>query len=329
MFALGTFAGPQGTFVGLVMEERIFPLPSAHAPWRGFGARDDFPEAGSLLGLLEDWDANFPRLEKLARFASGALGDLPEVDPVTLRYLPPVLRPGKILHSAANYREHVVEMAAYNAAVGNVEPNARFAGDKANAKPYLFLKAASALTGPFDDIPLPEGEHQIDWEAELAVVIGRRGRRIAAARAMDHVAGFMVANDVTCRDLLWREDRKNFKTDWLSSKSHDGFEPIGPVFVPRRYVADPGHLRIRLKLNGVTKQDGSTGDMIFSAEEQIEFASRLMTLEPGDLFVTGTVGGVGQATGEFLAAGDVMETEVVGVGKLKNRIVAAPGEGSV
>ena len=324
MFALGTFAGEDGAFVGLVVGQKIFALPALHATWRASHGGDDLPGAASLLGLLEQWDESFPRIEELARFAAGERENIADVAPATLRYLPPVLRPGKILHSAANYREHVAEMAAYNVSGGNNDPNARFAGEKSRAEPYLFLKASSALTGPYDDIVLPEGEHQIDWEAELAVVIGRRGRRIAAAHAMDHVAGFMVANDVTCRDMLWREDRKNFKTDWLASKSHDGFEPIGPLFVPRPYVENPGNLRITLTLNGVTKQDGRTGDMIFSAEEQIEFASRFMTLEPGDIFVTGTVGGVGQATGEFLAAGDVMETEVHGVGKLRNRIVAAP-----
>lgn len=325
MFALGTFAGASGTFVGLVVAERIFALPSLHATWRASRGEDDLPGSASLFALIEHWDANFPRIEELARFAAAELDNITAIEAATIRYLPPILRPGKILHSAANYREHVAEMAAYNVSGGNSDPNARFTGEKSRSAPYLFLKASSALTGPFDDIALPEGEHQIDWEAELAVVIGRRGRGIAAARAMDHVAGFMVANDVTCRDMLWREDRKNFKTDWLASKSHDGFEPIGPLFVPRPYVEDPGNLRITLTLNGVTKQDGSTGDMIFSAEEQIEFASRFMTLEPGDIFVTGTVGGVGQATGEFLAAGDVMETEVHGIGKLRNRIVAAPG----
>lgn len=328
MFALGTFAGANETFVGLVVKERIFALPSLHSNWRSSRTTDDLEGSTSLLGLLEHWDENFPCLEQLASFAASEVGNIPHVDPATVRYLPPVLRPGKILHSAANYREHVTEMAAYNVSGGNVDPNARFTGEKTRARPYLFLKASSSLTGPFDDIVLPEGEHQIDWEAEVAVVIGRRGRGIAAARAMEHVAGFMVANDVTCRDMLWREDRKNFKTDWLSSKSHDGFEPIGPLFVPRPYIANAGNLRITLKVNGVTKQNGSTADMIFSAEEQIEFASRIMTLEPGDIFVTGTVGGVGQATGEFLAAGDVMETEVEGVGKLKNRIVAATDRGS-
>lgn len=322
MFALGTFADSgDHIFVGLVTCGQVFDLGTLQ---RSFPT--DLGGATSMMGLLDRWDENFPRLELLAQFAAAEQGNLPTLPWDRLRYLPPIPRPGKVLHSAANFREHVAEMAAYNVSAGNVDPAARFTGEKRRAEPYLFLKAASALTGPFDDICLPKGEHQIDWEAELAVVIGRRGREISAARALDHVAGFMAANDVTCRNMLWREDRQNFKTDWLGSKSHDGFEPIGPLFVPRQYVGEAGKLRITLKVNDVTKQDGSTSDMIFSAEEQIEFATRFMTVDPGDIFVTGTVGGVGQATGEFLAAGDIMETEVHGVGRLRNRIVAAPGE---
>jgi 2-keto-4-pentenoate hydratase/2-oxohepta-3-ene-1,7-dioic acid hydratase in catechol pathway len=260
-------------------------------------------------------------LEALARFAAGQLGTLGATDLASLRHLPPISRPGKILHAAANYREHVAEMTAYNVSAGNSDPDARFRGNKDLAEPYLFLKASSAITGPYDDIALPPGEHQVDWEAELAAVIGKRGRNISAASAMDHVAGFMVANDLTCRDLLWRKDRQNFKTDWLSSKSHDGFEPIGPLFVPRQFVPNPNDVRITLKVNGAIKQDGSTAEMIYSAEEQIEFASKLMTLHAGDIFLTGTIGGVGQATGEFLAAGDVIETTIEGIGTLTNRIV--------
>ncbi|WP_313805194.1 fumarylacetoacetate hydrolase family protein [Sphingobium sp.] len=320
MFALGTFAGNDRIFTGLVVADRIFDLRALQSAARK--GEGQFLMGATLHDLLDRWEENFPRLEELARFAHAEQGNIGEVAPDGVRYLPPLRKPGKILHSAANYSEHVAEMAAYNTANGT-DPSARFTGEKKGASPYLFLKAASALTGPYDDIRLPEGVHQIDWEAELAVVIGRRGREIKADRAMDHVAGFMVANDVTCRDMLWRDDRKNFRTDWLASKSHDGFEPIGPLFVPREYVGDAGKLRITLKVNGVTKQDGSTAEMIFSAEEQIEFATRFMTVEPGDIFVTGTVGGVGQATGEFLSAGDIMETEVHGVGRLQNRIVAA------
>ncbi len=322
-FALGTFARGGETFVGLVVDERIVELSTLERAWRADHRTPRLASAGTLLALIESWDEVWPLLNEMADFARRAGDRLDVIEPASIRYRPPILRPGKVLHSAANFRDHVAEMAAYNAAAGNADPSARFTGVKEAARPYLFLKASSALNGAFDDIVLPEGnDHQIDWEAELAVVIGRRGRSIRATEARQYIAGYMTTNDVTRRDTLWRDDRKNFKTDWLASKSLDGFAPMGPLFVPRAFVADPDHLRITLKVNGVLKQNGSTADMIFSAEEQIEYASRFMTLEPGDIFVTGTVGGVGQATGEFLKAGDILETEVSGVGCLRNRIVA-------
>ncbi len=298
-FAIGRFAGPIGPFLGLVVGDLMQPLDEC-----------------SIHDLLGDWPRSFERLATLAETST------PREPLIGLRFLPPLDRPGKMLHSAANYAEHVKEMVAYNVASG-VDPAKRFTGDKSKARPYLFLKASSALTGPYDDIEIPSGEHQIDWEAELAVVVGRAGKHISEADALGHVAGYMTTNDTTCRDGLWREDRPNFKTDWLSSKSLDGFAPMGPLFVPAAFVPNPNDLRITLKVNGEIKQDGNTGEMIFSAAEQIEYASRFMTLHPGDIFVTGTVGGVGQASGTFLKAGDLMETEVHGVGKLCNKLVAA------
>jgi 2-keto-4-pentenoate hydratase/2-oxohepta-3-ene-1,7-dioic acid hydratase in catechol pathway len=199
-------------------------------------------------------------------------------------------------------------------------------GDNARLRAYLFLKAPSCLAGAFDDIVLPAGEHRIDWEAELAVVIGRQGRNIPAARALDHVAGFMTTNDVSCRDLTWREDRPTIRSDWLAGKSFDTFAPTGPFFVPREFVPNHAGLRVWLAVNGVTKQDGNTGDMIFGTAEQIEYASRMLTLEPGDLFATGTPSGVGQGRGEFLKAGDVVECEVEGLGRQRNRVVQGAAE---
>jgi len=127
---------------------------------------------------------------------------------------------------------------------------------------------------------------------------------------------------VSCRDQLFRADRPNFRTDWLSSKSYDTFGPCGPFFVPRAFVPNHAALRIVLKVNDEIKQDGLAGDMIYSPEEQIEYASRRMSLLPGDIFATGTLAGVGQGTGVFLKAGDIVETEVHGLGRQRNRVVA-------
>ena len=131
----------------------------------------------------------------------------------------------------------------------------------------------------------------------------------------------MTTNDVSCRDMNTRPDRPGLRTDWLGGKSHENFAPMGPRFVPRAFVGDHMKLFIRLTVNGEVRQDGNTAQFIFTPEEQIEYASNILTVEPGDIFVCGTCGGVGMGTGTFLKIGDVMETEVEGLGRMRNRIV--------
>jgi 2-keto-4-pentenoate hydratase/2-oxohepta-3-ene-1,7-dioic acid hydratase in catechol pathway len=173
---------------------------------------------------------------------------------------------------------------------------------------------------------LPAGFDRIDWEAELAVVIGRQGKNIPAAKAMDHVAGYMTTNDISCRSRTFRNDRPNIRSDWMGGKSYDTFAPMGPFFVPRAFVPDPTNLRIWCAVNGVTKQDGNSGDMVFGIEDQIEYGSKMMTLEPGDVFATGTPAGTGQERLEFLKAGDIIETEVEGLGRQRNKVVAGSAD---
>src|SRR5262249_32046525 len=198
----------------------------------------------------------------------------------------------------------------------------RFTGEKSTTRPYLFLKAPSCLAGAYDDIEIPLGMSKIDWEAEIALAIGKQGKRIKAERALEHVAGFMTTNDVSCRDLQIRTDRPALRSDWLGGKSHDNFAPIGPFLVPRAFVPVHMTLFIRLTVNGEVKQNGNTSQFIFTPEEQIEYASGILTLEPGDIFSCGTCGGVGQGTNTFLKIGDVMETEGESLGKMENRFVA-------
>ncbi|PUA19496.1 fumarylacetoacetate hydrolase family protein [Glaciimonas sp. PCH181] len=329
MFKLGTFSDQNSdAFVGMVLGKKVVAISIVHAHYRdsSFNLTGTLSAADSISNLLQDWDNNFAVLQAMEAFIGSediASDRLKEsvYDLSSLRVRPPIEKPSKMLNSAANYREHVAEMSNYTQAAGNVDKTKIFAGDKSTAKPYFFLKAPSALIGAYDDIVLPSGEHQIDWEAEVAVAIGRPGKRIKAAQSMLHVAGFMTANDVTCRDLLWRADRPNFRSDWFASKSFDTFAPMGPFFVPREFVPNYSNLHISLKVNGETKQNGNTDDMIFSLEEQIEYVSEMMTLHSGDIFMTGTIGGVGQSTGTFLKAGDIVETEVDGLGMLRNRVV--------
>ncbi len=328
-FALATVAEPAGPpRVVVAVGERTLSVAAVQAHY----ARSARSGAGQLsatddvLRLLEDWDRNFAVLQAMVDFAvDEGLEDADFAGPGVggRRLLPPVLRPSKILNCASNYSGHLTEMRDYTQRLGRLDPSKMYQGDKSTSAPYLFLKAPSALIGAFDDIEMPNAGTQLDWEAELGVVIGARARKVSAERALEHIAGYTTFNDVTARDELWREDRPNLRSDWFSSKSHDTFGPCGPWFVPRAFVPQHGALRITLKVNGQVKQDGLAGEMIYSPEEQIAYASAKMTLEPGDLFATGTLAGVGQATGTFLKPGDVVEATVEGLGSQRNRVVAA------
>jgi 2,4-diketo-3-deoxy-L-fuconate hydrolase len=329
-FALASYSRKQGpAFAALTIGEYAFEVAATHAAYRdsAWGRTGNLSACGSVLELLEDWSRNFAVLQAMADFireegpASDRLRAAVDLQD-RLRPLPPVLRPSKILNCAANYSGHLAEMRQYTQTGGDVDPARIYRGDKAAGQPYLFLKAPSSLAGAHDDIVMPSPESQVDWEAELAVVMGPHCRHVAADKALEHVAGFMTFNDVSCRDQLFRSDRPNFRTDWLSSKSYDSFGPCGPYFVPRAFVPNHAALRLLLKVNGEIKQDGLAGDMIYSPEEQIEYASRRMTLLPGDIFATGTLAGVGQSNGVFLKPGDIVETEVHGLGRQRNRVVA-------
>jgi len=273
--------------------------------------------ASRLDDLLVDWDRNFDRLREVAAaIAREGVASLHPMKLADVRPLAPVTQPQKRLYAAANYADHVAGMTRTFASALPA-PGA----PKSELRPYLFAKAC-AMTGAFDDIVLPPGLERIDWEAELAVVIGRRGKQIPPEKVGDHIAGYMTTNDVSCRDLTWREDRPALRSDWLSGKSFDTFAPMGPYFTPKAFVPAHDNLRIQLWVNGALKQDGVSRDMIFGIEDQIAYAAGMMTLEPGDIFSTGTPAGTGQERLEFLKAGDLVETEVELCGRQRNRVVA-------
>jgi len=323
VFKLGTFAKSGGKpFAALVLGDDAIDLAQAHAAYRSAGRRGALSADGSILAMLEDWDTNFAVLQEIVAFLEkeGAKPGAAKV--ASLRALPPVIRPSKMFYAAQNFQEHVDEMlrAGMTPATGP-----KFTGEKSTSDPYLFLKAPSCLAGAFDDIEMPRGLKKIDWEAEIGLAISKGGRHIKAERALEHVAGFMTTNDVSARDLQIRADRPGLRSDWLNGKSHDNFAPTGPYLVPRAFVPDHMNLFIRLWVNGEVKQNGNTSQFIFTPEEQIEYASGILSLEPGDFFSCGTCGGVGQGTNTFLKVGDVMETEVELLGKMRNRMVAEAG----
>ena len=230
-----------------------------------------------------------------------------------VRLLPPLLRPGKLLCLAGNYRKHIAESGYAVPVEADV------------VTPQFFLKPSTTLTGPFDEVPLTRENVSVGWEVELAVVIGRPGRRIPASVAMEHVFGYMVLNDISERglhsDLRHRRLRENDRFfDWLAGKWFDGFAPCGPWIVTADEIPDPHVLDIRLWVNGELRQEGSTAEMIFRIPETIEWASSIMTLEPGDIISTGTPAGAGIGGAAVLADGDEIVCEIERVGRLVNRV---------
>ena len=255
-------------------------------------------QTGDAGVVIQNWEQSAAELP-------GTASDTPVENGVARLRAP--FRPGRIFAAASNYVEHADEMGTVLAA-------------KADSNPYIFIKASTAVIGPGETVILPRQSKKVDWEVELAVVIGRPGRRIAAEDALDHVAGYTIMNDVSARDLTRRDDYP-FKFDWFQGKSFDTFAPMGPWIVPASAIPDPQSLRLQLSVNGESMQDATTGEMIFDVREQIAYLSTLLTLEPGDVIATGTPTGVGMGRGVFLKPGDVMSATIEHIGTLTNPVV--------
>jgi len=271
-------AGPQA---GVQVGGGIVPVAALGAP------------TDSVRGLLHALDAD--GLAKLGGRAGEADGQLALAD---VRLLAPVPDPEKIVCLGLNYRDHAAE-----------------AGQEIPAAPMWFAKFANSLIGGGESIVLPpaHAEH-VDYEAELAVVIGRAARRVPAERALDHVAGAMPFNDVSARDLQFQNPL------WCSGKAIDTFAPCGPALVTLDEVGDLQSLRLRTRVDGETVQEGTTANQIFGVAETIAWLSRTMTLLPGDIVATGTPAGVGASRGRFLREGQTVEVEVEGLGLISNPV---------
>lgn len=264
-------------------------------------ARAGLPSMGAVIDLFADWDRSKAAIE-----ASLPILDLADTVP-TGRRLAPLLYPGKVLCAGANYYDHLAEMGM---------PGAK----KADQRLFFFMKPAhNAVVGEGDTVHMPIGTKAFDWEIELAAVIGRRARNVTVEAAMDHVAGYTVAIDFSARDHN-RAPETFYKLDWVAGKANDTCCPLGPRFVPAGAQADWQDVGLQLSVNGNGKQDGRTSQMIFSIAEQIAIASRIMTLDPGDVLLTGTPAGVGVPKGTFLAVGDLVEASIDGIGCLSVRI---------
>ena len=317
-FALGTFAASGGgAFAGLVLEDRVADL-GEHL---GAGA--------TVRALVDDWDGSLPRLQALADRlapddAKHRLDDL--------RPLPPVQPVGQVFCAGANYRQHVLDLFAGAERRGDSSDGLTSADrDRAReelderartGRPFVFMESANAIVGARDDVVLPDGSEQHDWELELAAVIGRPLRRASREQALDAVAGYTICNDLTTRDALIRNDARGLGLDWLAGKCAPTFLPTGPLLVPAVHAGDPQDLRITLRVNGRTMQDESTADMLFDVAALIAHVSTVSELRPGDMVLTGSPAGNGASHGVFLRPGDVMEGEITGLGMQRNRCVA-------
>jgi 2-keto-4-pentenoate hydratase/2-oxohepta-3-ene-1,7-dioic acid hydratase in catechol pathway len=302
-YKLATYASAKGPRAGIIVGETVYDAASLT------GLASD----ATVLGILEDWDAASARCKAAAGKAKdGKAESLPLAQ---AKLLAPVRWPSAIYCAGANFTDHMLEMAK----VQNIapEPDPKSVG----LKPWHFIKAPRTMADPGKTVALPTYSKMVDWEAELGAFIGRPARNVPVERALDHVAGYTVGNDLSARDLTKRAqvpDSSPFKFDWLGQKNFDDACPVGPWIVPAEDIPDPQNVAMKLWVNDVIKQDSHTAKMIFSLAEQISHISSRLTLHPGDLILTGTPAGVGLARKEFLKAGDVVKVWVEGVGTLVN-----------
>lgn len=335
-FKLGTFSTEGGgPLPGLVLGEgvesaaspagapgfsRMVPLPRLSPLLRRTGA--SLLGADSLLSLLEHWPENLAVLTRLCTDAYPELLRL-SVPEAQVRIHAPIAAPRQIFCTVANYRSQVTE-AIVDAGVPpntdgmDTDQRRSYAKTAIEARlrspPYVCFKLPSTVIGPCDSLELPRHSKRVDWEIELAAVIGQRCRHVRREQSMAQVAGYMLVNDITARDLVRRADLPNLGTDWLQSKNAPGFLPTGPYLVPACFVPDPYAIRLSLRLNEITMQDALVADMMFDIATQIEYLSAYAQLLPGDIICTGTPGGCGTHHGRFLKAGDVIEGSAPGFG---------------
>ena len=330
-FSLGTFADRQNrAFVGMVLFDSGSPeIVDLHDLLTLHGHSAFLHDLSSLQMLFDGWEPKLAHLRTLRsrihpdgrQLKRTALGDLS----IKASY-----RPRQILCVGANYRTHVIEMllAQPSPRMQSIPVEhrraeaARMMDERAvQGEPYAFSKLPSCVIGPTDHIVLPRGVEKPDWELELAVVIGTHARNVSREHAMQHVAAFTIANDITARDRIYRKDLPDLATDFLAGKSAPTFLPFGPWITPRPFV-DHDNLTISLSLNGREMQRGHTSDMVFDIPRQIEYLSSRIELWPGDLICTGSPAGNGMHHGRFLREGDRLEGTITGLGTLINECVA-------
>lgn len=264
-------------------------------------------DASSVMSLLQSW----PRVQRALAKAARRVAPERGAPLGRIRLLAPILFPRGIFCAGANYWDHAKEMG------GSLDSHQR------PTSPWFFLKtSAHSVVGDRARVQLPPKTRQLDWEAELAVVIGKRAHNVRADRALEVIAGYTILNDLSARDLMMRADRPPAMAfDWIGQKCFDGAAPMGPWITPADFVPDCHRLAVNLWVNGGLKQSSNTDQLIHTVFEQIEWLSHQLTLLPGDVIATGTPAGVGAARGEYLSKGDVVTIELESCGRLTNTIV--------
>jgi 2,4-didehydro-3-deoxy-L-rhamnonate hydrolase len=282
---LVTFRSGKSSRVGAIAGERVVDLTAAGV-------------ADTMLDLIGAGKSGLARAKRAVREAGGKGEPL-----ASIRMLPPIARPGKVLCSGINYKSHADE-----------NPNATMP-----KYPHFFAKVSTAIAGPEDDIPKPRATTQMDYEVEFAAVIGRRLHEPKDAEVMPAIFGYTLLHDVSARDVQFADNQIT------TGKNFDRFAPIGPCIVTADEMTAPDNVRLMTRLNGKLMQDGTTADWLFSLPRLIGYLAGIMTLEPGDIVTTGTPAGIGyfRKPQVFLKPGDVVEIEAEGIGVLRNRIVAA------
>jgi 2-keto-4-pentenoate hydratase/2-oxohepta-3-ene-1,7-dioic acid hydratase in catechol pathway len=282
-----------------------------------FSMGNTAPRAGLLSGN-HVFEAPRPTVQELLEDISSLKTKGNGVPLAEVKLHAPLLYPGTIYCAGANYADHVAEMARAQNMPPPVDPRTL------GLKPWFFIKPPrGCVVGPLAQVARPRGCQKLDWEAELVAVIGKAAREVSVENALDYVAGYTCANDLSARDLGRRAQlppTNPFHWDWTAHKGFEGSCPLGPWITPAREVPDPQRLAIRLWVNGVIKQDSNTSQMIFSVADQISHLSSITTLYPGDIILTGTPAGVGTGRNEFLQPGDHVEVEIEGLGRLENWI---------
>jgi 2-keto-4-pentenoate hydratase/2-oxohepta-3-ene-1,7-dioic acid hydratase in catechol pathway len=274
---------------GLVQDSKVYPIPDRNGGV--FSNVDQILSSGSLDFVK----SNASQISK----QSGARLN-------TVKLAPPVQFPEKIYCAAVNYLSHSKEQ--------NQSPP---------TEPYFFTKFRNALIGPEDSVLLPKISKKVDWEVELVVVIGKKGKDIRRENAMDHVAGYTISNDISFRDLQMPDKANYLGMNWVKGKGLDTALPLGPWLVTKDEISDIYSSEISLSVNGIEHQKSKIGDMLFKINQLIEYLSTDITLVPGDIISTGTPLGVAAFTGApFLKAGDVLEAKIEGIGVLKNYVKA-------